>query len=109
MNRDPWLHVWVTDNSSGRKTVVECLNAAGIRHHAFDQGADAGDGILCIPRVGEDVCEFVRELTRNGRRVLTVQTGGAADDTSRVWQLLHAGASDVLVWSSAADIAARIK
>jgi hypothetical protein len=42
-------------------------------------------------------------------RALTIQTGGPAASTALVWQLLHAGASDVLVWSSAADIAARIK
>src|SRR5262245_45685547 len=109
MDRDPWLHFWATSDPSGRKTVVDCLNAAGIGHRAFDQSAESGDGILCIPQVGEGVCEFLRELTRNGRRVLTIQTGAAAADTALVWQLLHAGASDVLVWSSAADTAARIK
>ncbi len=114
MNRDPWLHFWGTDDSSGRTAIVECLNTAGIRHRVFDQSAESGDGILCIPQISEpqasaDVCEFLRELTQNGRRVLTVQTGGAAADTALVWQLLHAGASDVLVWSSAADTAARIK
>jgi transcriptional regulator with GAF, ATPase, and Fis domain len=109
MNRDPWLHYWGMDDSSGRKAIVECLNAAGIRHRAFDRSAESGDGILCIGQVSEDVCEFLREATQNGRRVLTVQTGGAAADTSLVWQLLQAGASDVLVWSSAADTAARIK
>ena len=114
MNRDPWLHFWGTSDPSGRTAMVECLNTAGIRHRVFDQSAESGDGILCIPQISEpqasaDVCEFLRELTQNGRRVLTIQTDGAAVDTSLVWQLLHAGASDVLVWSSAADTAARIK
>src|SRR5262249_22833224 len=113
MSRDPWLHFWGADDPSGRKTMAQCLNAAGIRHHRFDQGPESGDGILCIPQVSEqvseEVCEFLREVTRNGRRVLTIQTDGTAADTSLVWDLLRAGASDVLVWSSAADIAARIK
>jgi transcriptional regulator with GAF, ATPase, and Fis domain len=113
MNRDPWLHFWGADDPSGRKAIVECLNAAGIAHHSFEQSAESGEGILCIPQISEqiseDVCVFLHELTRNGRRVLTIQTGGAAADTSLVWQLLHAGASDVLVWSQAADVAARIK
>ena len=87
MNRDPWLHFWGTDDSSGRTAIVECLNTAGIRHRVFDQSAESGDGILCIPQISEpqasaDVCEFLRELTQNGRRVLTVQTGGAAADTA---------------------------
>src|SRR3954462_8980201 len=60
-------------------------------------------------KISDDVCEFLREQTQNNRRVLTIQTAGAAVDTSLVWHLLQAGASDVLVWSSAADTAARIK
>ena len=109
MNRDPWLHFWGASDPSSRRAMAECLNTAGIKHRVFDRSAESGDGILCIPQVSDDVCEFLRELTQNNRRVLAIQTGGAAVDTSLVWQLLQAGASDVLVWSSAADTAARIK
>ena len=58
--------------------------------------------------LNDDVCELVRELNHRHDRVLVLQAGDAAADSALVWQLLHAGASDVLAWSSA-DIADRIK
>jgi DNA-binding NtrC family response regulator len=109
MYRNPWLHFWGAGEPSVRKAVAECLNLAGIESRSFDPDAESGDGILCIPKLGDDVCEFLCERTRNGSRVLVIQTGGATADTSSVWKALHAGASDVLVWSSAEDVAARIK
>jgi hypothetical protein len=48
--------------------------------------------------LNEDICEFVREHTRNHGRVLVLETAGAAVDGAQVWQLLHAGASDLLTW-----------
>ena len=95
-------------SSCDRKTLLESLAGAGIRPRPFDSSA-AGDGILCVARLNEDICEFVREHTRNHGRVLVLETAGAAADGAQVWQLLHAGASDLLTWSSAAGVAERIK
>lgn len=76
--------------------------------HALRFSAE-GDGILCIARLNEDICEFVREHTRNHGRVLVLETAGTAADGAQAWQLLHAGASDLLTWSSAPGVAERIK
>jgi transcriptional regulator with GAF, ATPase, and Fis domain len=104
------LRFWGTNDTS---RIVECFDKAGVKHRTFDQsaesGAESGDGILCISQVSDDACKFLRELTQSGRRVLTIQTDGVAADTSVIWQLLQAGASDVLVWSPAADTVERIK
>src|SRR6188768_3942792 len=108
MHREPWLHVWDKNESCDRKTLLESLAGAGIRPRPFDSSA-AGDGILCVARLNEDICEFVREHTRNHGRVLVLETAGAAADGAQVWQLLHAGASDLLTWSSAVGVAERIK
>jgi len=108
MHCEPWLHVWDKNESCDRKTLLESLAGAGIRPRPFDSNA-AGDGILCIARLNEDICEFVREHTRNHGRVLVLETAGAPADGAQVWQLLHAGASDLLTWSSAAGVAERIK
>jgi transcriptional regulator with GAF, ATPase, and Fis domain len=109
MHREPWLHFWGVNEPAGRRAVLECLQAAGIEARPFDRHAAAGDGILCISQVTEDVCEFLRELSHHRERVLAIQTADTASDTSLVWRLLQAGASDVLVWSSVADVAERIK
>ena len=108
MHCEPWLHVWDKNESCDRKTLLESLAGAGIRPRPFDSSA-AGDGILCVARLNEDICEFVREHTRNHGRVLVLETAGAAADGAQVWQLLHAGASDLLTWSSAVGVAERIK
>jgi transcriptional regulator with GAF, ATPase, and Fis domain len=108
MHREPWLHVWDKNESCDRKNLLACLAGAGIHPRPFDSTA-SGDGILCIAQLNEDICEFVREHTRNHGRVLVLETAGAAADGAQVWQLLHAGASDLLTWSSAAGVAERIK
>ena len=66
------------------------------------------NGILCIAQLNEDICEFVREHTRNHGWVLVLENAGAAADGAQVWPLPHAGASDLLTWS-AAGVAERIK
>ena len=108
MRPEPWLHFWGMNAPSDRKAVLDCLAGAGIRTRAFDSNQASGDGILCVAHLNDDVCEFVRELNHRHDRVLVLQAGDAAADSALVWRLLHAGASDVLAWSSA-DIAGRIK
>ena len=93
---------------SGRKAVLECLKIAGIQARAFDPVAPSGDEILCVSKITEDVCDFVRNLGHDGERILALQTAPVADSSS-VWRLLHAGVSEVLVWSSAEDMAERIR
>src|SRR3954466_13778538 len=100
MHREPWLHFWGLTEPSSRKAVIECLNVAGIPVRAFDSNAVSGDGILCTSRADEEICEFLRELTQNCRRVLVLQPPMAVVDNSVAWRLLHSGASDVLEWSS---------
>ena len=107
MRPEPWLQFWGMNAPSDRKAVLDCLAGAGIRTRAFDLNQASGDGILCVAHLNDDVCEFVRELNHRHDRVLVLQAGDAAADSALVWRLLHAGASDVLAWSSA-DIAGRI-
>jgi transcriptional regulator with GAF, ATPase, and Fis domain len=109
MDREPWLHVWGKGEPCDRKVLLECLAAAGIRPRSLESGAARGDGILWVAQLDEDVGEFLREHTRNHGRVLVLHAADAAADSARVWQLLHAGASDLLTWSSAAAVAERIK
>jgi transcriptional regulator with GAF, ATPase, and Fis domain len=108
MYREPWLHFWGPKDVAGRKAVHECLSAAGIRVRTLDPSVASGEGILCFSQFNEELYEFLREVSRNrDERVLAIPTATAAIDASLVWQLLRAGASDVLVWSS--DIVDRIK
>jgi transcriptional regulator with GAF, ATPase, and Fis domain len=109
MHREPWLHLWGMTQPSERKAVLECLTVAGIQPRGFDSNAACGDGILCVSQLNDEVCEFVCELNHNRGRLLVLQTTNGIADGALVWRLLHAGASDLLVWSSAAETAERIK
>ena len=72
--------------------------------------AGAAKEIVCFSRIDEELYDFVQELSRNKDGcVLAIPTANTAIDTSLMWQLLHAGASDVLVWSSGADLGERIR
>lgn len=109
MHREPWLHFCGVKEPSGRKAVLQCLSVAGIQVRDYHPHASCGDGVLCISQVDEEVYELLRETHHNGARVLVIQSGPSAADAALVWRLLHAGAADVLTWSSSADVAARIK
>jgi transcriptional regulator with GAF, ATPase, and Fis domain len=109
MRREPWLHFWGPKDLAGAKALLECLKRAGICVRTLDGDGRCGEGILCFSRIDEELCDFVQELSRNkDGYVLAIPTANIAIDTS-LWQLLQAGASDILVWSSGADLGERIK
>jgi transcriptional regulator with GAF, ATPase, and Fis domain len=110
MRREPWLHFCGPKDLAGAKALLECLQRAGICVRTLDGDGRCGEGIVCFSRIDEELYEFVQELSRNKDGcVLAIPTANTAIDTSLMWQLLHAGASDVLVWSSDADLGERIK
>ena len=110
MRREPWLHFCGPKDLAGAKAVLECLQRAGIRVRTLERHARCGEGILCFSRIDEELYGFVHELSRNKDVwILAIPTANTAIDASLMWQLLHAGASDILVWSSGADLGARIK
>jgi transcriptional regulator with GAF, ATPase, and Fis domain len=110
MRREPWLHFCGPKDVAGAKALLECLHRAGICVRTLEKDARCGEGILCFSRIDEELYGFVQELSRSKDVwILAIPTANTAMDASLMWQLLHAGASDVLVWSSGADLGARIK
>ena len=108
MRRVPWLHFWGVKDASSRKAIEERLRVASFHVGALDAGDPSGDGILYFSHFDDQLCEFLREISDNReRRVLAIPATDAVIDASSVWQLLRAGASDVLAWST--DIVDLIK
>jgi transcriptional regulator with GAF, ATPase, and Fis domain len=105
MQREPWLHFWGPKDAQAGGLIRASLAATGI-----DASAPSGDGIVCFSDIDQDLFEFLREASHNGgERVLAIAGSAAAVDGSEAWDLLRAGASDVFAWSSAPDLADRIK
>jgi transcriptional regulator with GAF, ATPase, and Fis domain len=110
MRQEPWLHFSGPQDLAGAKALRECLQRAGICVRSLERDGGCGEGILCFSRIDEEFYGFVQELSRNKDVwVLAIPTANTAIDASQMWQLLRAGASDVLVWSSGADLGERIK
>jgi transcriptional regulator with GAF, ATPase, and Fis domain len=110
MHREPWLHFWGPKDLAAKTALDECLRAASIRVRPFDSRPPGGEGIVCFSHSDEGLYEFLREASHNGNeRILAIPAADTPVDTNVAWRLLSAGASDVLVWSNAADIAERMQ
>jgi transcriptional regulator with GAF, ATPase, and Fis domain len=110
MHREPWIHFCGPKDLLARRAILDSLASTGITTQSFDINAPSGEGIICFSSVDEDLYEFVHEVSHNReKRVLAVPVAGAQLDSSQAWRLLLAGASDVFLWSSASEMAERVK
>jgi transcriptional regulator with GAF, ATPase, and Fis domain len=113
MQREPWIHFWGNGSRAARQPLLDALAEAGTRPRGLDADDAAGDGIVCFTIVNDDLCDFLREVSRERRqRVLAVPLAGAAMCNQSIWRLLRTGVSDVLSSSSTcfpSDLVGRIK
>lgn len=66
-------------------------------------------GIVCFERADAELFGMLHEARPDPRcRVLAVTASSLALETGIIWRLLHAGASDVLLWNSTLAGAARL-
>jgi transcriptional regulator with GAF, ATPase, and Fis domain len=73
------------------------LAASGI---PVDTDALGPYGVICFEKVDEQLFAALHEVRCDPRRrVLAVAASSFVVDTGLIWRLLHAGASDVLLWS----------
>lgn len=75
---------------------------------------DMGDyGIVCFETVDDELIAVLNEVRNDPRRrVVVVGTSTQAVDSKVIWRLLHAGASDVVLWnrqSAGAQLVARLR
>ncbi len=110
MDREPWIHFCKPTDIPARTAIIDSLSRAGIAIRQLNINAPSGEGIVCFSRVDEDLYELVREVSHNPeKRVLAIPVSGARIDSAQAWRLLLAGASDVFLWSSASELAERVK
>jgi DNA-binding NtrC family response regulator len=110
---DAWLATsGVTTSAVG--PVAQHLTEAGVRLRSGGSAPPgAGDGVLVFEEMTGDLADHVRQLATGAQgRVLALSLSGhALGDES--WQLLRAGASDVVTWGdparSARHVALRLR
>jgi transcriptional regulator with GAF, ATPase, and Fis domain len=110
MHQEPWIHFCGPKDLPARQAIVDSLSSNGVVTQSLDINAPSDEGIICFSSVDEDLYEFVREVSCNReKRVLAVPVAGAQLDSAQAWRLLLAGASDVFLWSSASEMAEKVK
>jgi DNA-binding NtrC family response regulator len=106
----PWLHFWGAMDASVQESVVEGLAGAGLAFRPLDRDVPQGGGVLCFSDFDTDLFDFLRDVGRDSsERVLAIPVSDAAVSRGQVWELLRAGASDVLAWSLGCEVADRVK
>ena len=106
----PWFRVCGARDFDGFDAVYASLIENGFDVNRWEHGCGTGAGILCFSTVDDALLEILREAGDGAQaRILAVPAADARMQAGEGWQLLHAGASDVLAWSSAADVAQRIQ
>ena len=110
MRREPWIHFCGPKNPAARQAILDSLSSNGVATRSLDINAPSDEGIICFSGIDDDLYEFVREVSHNReKRVLAVPIAGTQLDSAQAWRLLLAGASDVFLWSSASEMAERVK
>jgi transcriptional regulator with GAF, ATPase, and Fis domain len=93
-----------------RQAILDSLSSHGVATRSLDSNAPLDEGIVCFSSIDDDLDELVRELSHNRQnRVLAVPVAGAQLQSAEAWRLMLAGASDVFRWSSASELAERVK
>jgi transcriptional regulator with GAF, ATPase, and Fis domain len=103
--------VWVRcmAGATGAQQIAAELNAIGLNVSPDEYGDSDADGILYFDRVTDELLETLRDLSHFSRAgIIALAAPGALLTRAESWRLLSAGASEVLVWESAADVTARI-
>ena len=89
-----WLHFRGEFDRRQQEQIITGFAAAGVATVPFKDAAD-GAGIVFFDGQCRDICDFIRATSHRGReRVIAI----SAVQPQNSWQLLKAGASDVLTW-----------
>src|SRR5580693_1642300 len=104
-----WLKFHGTE-SSIEADIRTCLAAAGVGLWAPDKATRYGCGILCFSQFDDGLLTLLGDLRRDGAdHVVALATTASAMKPGSAWRLLHAGASEAMVWDGGADVPRQIQ
>ena len=108
----PWYEIVGADRSRATERVAALRTEGLFLEHR--SGNSRGPGVLFFGRLSAELCSFLHEASDDGlERVLAVALDQDASRVDAAWELLAAGASDVIEWyrspTAAADVAARFE
>ena len=105
-----WAHYCGADLQSNKDALTKELIKHDIRIERLDESAPSGAGICIFGEPTAELLGFVQTASRAGReRIIAVASDGRWANNSSSWELLEAGASDVLVWSDPTRVAQQVR
>jgi transcriptional regulator with GAF, ATPase, and Fis domain len=109
MVNSTWLHSCAARSLPSFQKHVEILQSYGISLGLPARDASVHQGIVCFDRIAPALLQLIREYSHNGlHRLLAISFERSILKGDGIWQLLQAGASDVLAWDELPDPAATI-
>jgi transcriptional regulator with GAF, ATPase, and Fis domain len=105
-----WLHYWEPTPRSDKEALTRELTRYRINSEPLDQNSPSGAGICVFSEPTPELRDFLRIVSRAGReRIIAVAVIGGLVNRVCHWDLLQAGASDVLVWSDPDRVARQVR
>jgi transcriptional regulator with GAF, ATPase, and Fis domain len=109
-----WLHYCGGDDVLPERLVIQALQQSGLSPFRLDDTPRLGTGVIFFDRDTPELCHCLREYGHNGlNRVLAIAVTSKGLRPGSVWNVLRAGASDMLAWDQleapASVVASRIE
>ena len=103
-----WVHNWERAPGPQTTALIRELPQYNVTPVSLEQNPGAAAGICVFHESTPEFRKFLRTASRGGRgRIIAVAAEAAAASAVGSWDLLQAGASDVLVWSDPTRVAAQ--
>jgi transcriptional regulator with GAF, ATPase, and Fis domain len=107
-----WLQYFGGGDVLPERLIIQSLRQSGLSPFRLDDVPSSSPGLVLFDRATPELCQRLREYSHNGlNRVLAIAVTSGELTATRVWNVLEAGASDVLVWNqldnASAVVAAR--
>src|SRR4029077_14377693 len=104
-----WLHYWERTPRSDSEELTRELARIRVNSAPLNQNLPSGAGVCVFSEPTPGLSDFLRTVSRSGReRIIAVAGQGGLVDGICHWDLLPAGASDVLIWSTADRVSRQV-
>ena len=110
MDIDCWVHSWGDGSEEKKDLLREALVRQGVKAEPSPWDRLRRPGVCIYGEITPELRDFVQAMSGAGRgRFIAIAESRHCPNGTGDWDLLRAGASDVLVWSDPDQVARQIK
>jgi transcriptional regulator with GAF, ATPase, and Fis domain len=105
-----WVHYWGAASEHEKDLLAKALVRHGIESAPLNQDSPGGPGVCIFDEITGQLRDFLQFVSCAGRqRIIAIAKLEALRNGEGGWDLLQAGASDVLVWSDLDHVIRQVK